>query len=344
MMDDSTEPKKLIIQIPCYEEAEALPIVLRELPRHVDGFDVTEWMVVDDGSTDATSDVARRHGVDHVVRLPVHQGLARAFMVGLEESLAAGAAVIVNTDADNQYRAEDIPALVAPILQGSAQIVVGARPIERIEEFSPAKRWLQRFGSRLVRLVSGTEVADATSGFRAIAREAGERLHVFAEYTYTLEMIIQAGRQGIPVATVPIGTNPSTRPSRLMRSTPRYVLLQVLTIFRILMIYRPLRFFSIPAAVLVAFGLLLDARFLYFWLSDGGAGHVQSLVLAAIATLSGVSLFVVALVADLVGTNRRLLEQIDSRVRRLERARHRAGGGGAGLSRGTDSSPGTVGR
>ena len=245
---------KLIIQIPCLNEAEHLPATLADLPREVAGFDTVEWLVVDDGSTDGTAEVAKRHGVDHVVRLPYNHGLARAFMAGLHACLEAGADVIVNTDADNQYDAACIPDLLAPILAGRAQIVVGARPIDDIAHFSPVKRRLQRLGSRVVRLASGTRIADATSGFRAIHREAALRLYVFNSFTYTLETIIQAGRKDIPITSVPVRVNGETRPSRLFRSIPAYVWYSIVTILRIATLYRPLRTFAALAALVAAAG------------------------------------------------------------------------------------------
>ena len=235
---------KLVIQIPCYNEAATLGTTLRELPRTVPGVDRVEWLVIDDGSTDATVAVAREHGVDHIVRLPVNRGLARAFMAGLEAALRVGADIIVNTDADNQYCAADIPALVAPVVAGRADMVIGARPIGDIAHFSPAKKLLQRIGSRVVQLASNTRVPDAPSGFRAFSLAAATQLNVFSSYTYTLETIIQAGQKGLVVDSVPVRVNADLRPSRLVRSVPQYLWRSGLTIGHIFLIYRPFRFFA----------------------------------------------------------------------------------------------------
>jgi len=310
--------RKLIIQIPCFEEAEHLPVTLGDLPRAVPGFERVEWLVVDDGSTDGTAEAASRGGVDHVVRLSRHRGLARAFTEGLEASLRLGADVIVNVDADNQYRADDIVHLVAPILRGDADMVVGARPIDDISHFSPLKKALQRLGSRVVRMASGTDVPDATSGFRALSREAARRLHVFSEYSYTLETIIQAGWKGLAVASVPVRVNPDLRPSKLVTSLPAYLRRQLLTILRIFVTYRPFFFFASLGAVAFGAGFLLGLRFLYFYLTEGGGGHVQSVILASLLLGSGLALGLIGLVADLVSVNRKLLEEVEWRVQRLE--------------------------
>jgi glycosyltransferase involved in cell wall biosynthesis len=309
---------KLIIQIPCFNEEESLPITLGALPRSVEGVDRVEWLVVDDGSEDRTADVAKEHGVDHIVRLPRHQGLARAFVAGLDASLRAGADVIVNTDADNQYRADDIGALVAPILSNDAEIVVGARPIDRTPHFSPLKKTLQRIGSRVVRRLSATDIPDAPSGFRAMSRDAAQRLNVFNEYSYTLETIIQAGRKGMAIMSVPVRTNPDLRPSRLIGSLGAYLRQQVLTLFRIFMTYRPLFFFAVPGAIAFTLGFLLGARFVYFYLTGTGTGHIQSLILAAILLGVGALLVLVGLLADLIAVNRKLLERVDWRIQKVE--------------------------
>ena len=311
-------PKKLIIQIPCLDEADTLPITLADLPRQVPGYDIVEWLVIDDGSTDDTVEVAKAHGVDHIVSLGGRYGLAVAFMAGIQACLALGADTIVNTDADNQYRAECIPELVRPILEGRAQIVVGARPILETEGFSWLKRRLQRLGSWVVRVASQTDIPDAPSGFRAIYCEAAMQLNVFSAYTYTLETIVQAGRKRIPITWVPIKTNPPLRPSRLISSLPHYVALSVLTILRIFITYKPARFFGILSLIALVPGLISIARFLVlFWLGQG-EGHVQSLVLGA--SLVGLSalLLIAGLIADLIATNRRLLEDIRVRMLRQE--------------------------
>jgi glycosyltransferase involved in cell wall biosynthesis len=307
---------KLVIQIPCYNEEETLPGTLADLPREVHGFDTVEWLVIDDGSTDGTAEVARQHGVDHIVSLGSNQGLARGFMAGLEACWNAGADVIVNTDADNQYDASCIPELTRPILENRAQIVVGERPIAEVKQFSPLKKALQKLGSRVVRFASGTDIPDAPSGFRAFHRDAAMRLYVFNSYTYTLETIIQAGRLNIPIISVPIRVNPMTRPSRLMRSIPSYISRSVTTILRISILYRPLRFFATCAVLMAIPGILAIARFLYFYAIGAGGGHVQSLVLAS-ALLAGATVFGIGgILADLVEANRVLLQEM--RYRQLK--------------------------
>jgi glycosyltransferase involved in cell wall biosynthesis len=308
---------KLVIQIPCFNEEQVLPVTLSHLPRAVPGFDVVEWLVVDDGSKDATSEVARRCGVDHVVRLPRNRGLARAFLAGLEAGLAAGADVIVNTDADNQYDARDLPKLVAPILAGEADLVVGARPIDGIAHFSPAKRLLQKLGSAVVRFVSGTRVPDAPSGFRAMTREAAMRLNVFGNYTYTLETLIQAGQSGMAIACVPVRVNGETRPSRLVKSSAHYVLKSSMTIVRMFVVYKPMRFFALIAALFALPGVALGARYLWLDAHGEGRGHVQSLILAAMLVGVSVAMGMLGVVGDLLAVNRKLLEESRLRLRRL---------------------------
>jgi glycosyltransferase involved in cell wall biosynthesis len=304
------EQMKLIIQIPCFNEAETLPQTLADLPREVQGFDSVEWLVVDDGSTDATVEVARMHGVDHLVSLPSNQGLARAFMAGLEASLRAGADVIVNTDADNQYDASCIPDLTFPIIQNKAMIVIGERPISEVQEFSPVKKFLQKLGSTVVKFASGTTIPDAPSGFRSFQREAAMRLYVYNSYTYTLETIIQAGRLNIPITSVPIRVNAVTRPSRLFKSIPGYVFRSISTILRISILYKPLRFFASCAVATAIPGLIAIGRFLYFYFSGDGGGHLQSLVLAS-ALLAAAAVFGIGgILADLVAANRTLLQEM----------------------------------
>ena len=309
---------KLVIQIPCYNEEQTLPITLASLPLDLPGIDEVEWLVIDDGSSDGTVAVARAHGVNHIVVLPRHQGLAKAFLAGLEASLRLGADIIVNTDADNQYCADDIPKLIAPILSGQAELVVGTRPIAAVEHFSWTKKCLQRLGSWVTRKISNTEVQDAPSGFRAMSREAARRLHVFNDYTYTIETIIQAGLKGMAVASVPVRTNGHLRPSRLIRGLWKYLSRQVLTMVRVFMTYRPFPFFAVPGAVMFGLGFLIGLRFLYFFFAGGGQGHVQSLILAALLIGTGFFLVVIGLVADLIAVNRALLEGIDWRIKRLE--------------------------
>ena len=307
---------KVVIQIPCLNESQTLPVVLSELPRSLPGVDRVEWLVVDDGSSDDTAAVARTNGADHIVRQPHNLGLARAYMAGLEASLRAGADIIVNTDADRQYAAEDIPRLIEPIQQGKADMVIGVRPIATTRHFSPLKRWLQRLGSLATSFASGVRVEDAASGFRAISRELALRLHVYNNYTYTVETIVQAGRQGMRVISVPVRTNPDIRPSRLVRGLGSYSTRQLLTMLRVFVTYKPFRFFALCGALLFTPGFLIGLRFLYFYLQDSGQGHVQSLILAALLLGAGFLLFVTGLLADLLAVNRLLLEGLDARARR----------------------------
>ncbi|MGN6312914.1 MAG: glycosyltransferase family 2 protein [Rhodanobacteraceae bacterium] len=317
---------KLIIQIPCLNEAETLAIALAHLPRQVDGFDTVEWLIVDDGSSDDTAIIARRCGVDHVVRHPVNRGLAAAFMTGVEAALRLGADVIINTDADNQYEAADIPRLVQPILEHRADMVIGARPIADTEHFSWIKKKLQHFGSWAVRMASKTAVADAPSGFRALSREAAMRLNVFNAYTYTLETIIQAGLSNLSVVSVPIRTNPDLRPSRLVKSISSYVRRSLITILRVFVIYRPLSLFFWSGAALWAVGIAAGVRFLVDYALGNGSGHIQSLILAAVCLIIGGLLFMMGLIADLIATNRKLLERVHLRLQHIQYGERSIGG------------------
>ena len=310
--------RKLIIQIPCYNEEDTLAITLSALPRTVAGVDKVEWLIIDDGSSDNTADVARRNGVDHVVTHAKNFGLAKAFMTGIQACLERGADVIVNTDADNQYCADSIPDLVAPIVAGTAEIVIGARPIEETEDFSLIKKLLQRLGSWTVRRVSGTDIPDAPSGFRAVSREAAKRLNVFSEYTYTLETIIQAGQKNIPIAWVPVKTNRSLRRSRLVKSIPNYIAKSVLTILRIFAVYKPFRFFMSVGVITVFLGALPALRFLFYYFSGSGEGHIQSLIFSSILIGMGFQTMMAAFLADLLSVNRRLLEELQYKSRSLE--------------------------
>ncbi len=309
---------KLIIQVPCYNEAETLAITLQALPREVAGFSKIEWLVIDDGCTDNTVEVARSHGVDHVISFPGNQGLARSFIAGLEASVRLGADVIVNTDADNQYSAADIPALVAPVLAGKAEIVVGARPIEVIESFSGVKKLLQKIGSGVVRLFSNTDIPDAPSGFRAISRDAALRLNVFSDYTYTLETIIQAGQKNIAITSVPVRVNKELRPSRLMKSLSSYVLKSMVTIARIFVLYQPFRFFMSVGVIVFGTGFLIGLRFLYYYVTGDGDGHIQSLILSSILLGVGFQTILAAFLADILAVNRRLMEDVQYRQKMAE--------------------------
>ncbi|MEA1880454.1 MAG: glycosyltransferase family 2 protein [Campylobacterota bacterium] len=301
---------KLIIQIPCYNEAGTLAIALGALPREVEGFDKVEWLIINDGSTDETVKVAKECGVDHIVDFKYNQGLAKGFMAGLDECLKQGADVIVNTDADNQYEADDIPKLTAPILANEAEYVVGERPISQTEHFSPAKKFLQKLGSWVVRKASNTDIPDAPSGFRAMSKECAEQLNVYNNYTYTLETIIQAGQKNMAITSVPIRTNEDLRPSRLFSSIPDYIKKSVVTIVRIFVVYKPFSFFMSIAAVLFGLGFLLGLRYLYFMISGDGEGHTQSVILAGVLMGMGVQAALIGFVADLLAVNRKLLEKI----------------------------------
>lgn len=307
---DGGSSMKLIIQIPCFNEAETLSTALSALPRTVPGFNSVEWLIIDDGSQDDTISVAKANGVDHIIEHLGNKGLARAFMTGLEASLRLGADVIVNTDADNQYNADDIPALVQPILAHQAEIVVGARPIETIEHFSPIKKFLQKLGSWVVRAASKTNIPDAPSGFRAISQDAAQKLMVFNDYTYTLETIIQAGQKNMTIVSIPIRVNGELRPSRLVKSIPSYIKRSIVTIVRIFVIYRPFRFFATIGTILFLAGFLIGLRFLWNYVQGRGEGHIQSLILASVLLGMGFQTLLVAFLADLLAANRKLLEDI----------------------------------
>jgi glycosyltransferase involved in cell wall biosynthesis len=307
---------KLIIQIPCFNEEEALPKTLKQLPRKIAGVDRVEWLIIDDGSRDLTVQVAKRLGVDHVIHFKKNRGLAEGFKAGLDACIALGADIIVNTDADNQYDARDIPALVQPILDGIADIVIGARPIQKIRHFSFIKKLLQKFGSYVVRRVSNTDIPDAPSGFRAISRDAALKLNVFNAYTYTLETIIQAGRKNMAISWVPVRVNEEVRPSRLVKSIPSYIKRSIITIFRIFVVYEPFRFFMRIGIFLFLVGVAIGARFLYYFIVQTGKGHVQSLILASIFMVMGFQSILSAFIVDLMAVNRILLEDIQYRLRK----------------------------
>ena len=317
VMPSPRGPKKLIIQIPCLNEEGTLPETLADLPTAVPGFDVVEWLVIDDGSTDRTVEVARAHGVHHVVSHRRNRGLAAAFLTGLDTALKAGADVVVNTDADNQYQGSCIPDITAPVLSGAADIVVGERPIESVPEFSGLKKRLQRIGSWVVRKFSGTEILDAASGFRAFNREAAMRLQVYGRYTYTMETLVQAGAEGLVVLSVPIRVNPQTRPSRLVKSSAVYVQRSAQTIVRSYAVYRPFRFFASIAAVPATIGVALLLRWLgYFLFAADYSSRLPSLLASVALLLLAALILMVAFVADLMAVSRRLLSEARLEARR----------------------------
>ncbi|MGD2084133.1 MAG: glycosyltransferase family 2 protein [Chromatiales bacterium] len=321
---------KLIVQIPCYNEERTLPETVGDIPRKIPGVDVVEILIIDDGSTDRTVQVAHEIGVDHIVRNKRNMGLARTFRRGLDACLHAGADIIVNTDGDNQYAGRDIPALIQPILDGRADIVVGDRQTAKVEHFSRAKKLLQWFGSGVVRKLAGIWVPDAVSGFRAISRDAAIKLNIVSSFSYTIEMLIQAGKRNMAVTSVPVGTNPKTRESRLFRSIPRFIERSLSTMVRVYAMYQPLRFFFYIGTALSVLGLIPVVRFLFYYFNDGGAGHVQSLLLGGVLLLMGFATYLIGLVADLISFNRQLLEMTLDRVKRMELERGSGADGGRG--------------
>ncbi|MCR5734295.1 MAG: glycosyltransferase family 2 protein [Lachnospiraceae bacterium] len=309
---------KLIIQIPCLNEAETLEIALNELPKHIDGIDCIEYLIINDGSVDNTVEVARNWGVDYIVSFKRNKGLAKGFMAGIDACLRNGADIIVNTDADNQYCGKDIEKLIKPILDGKAEIVIGERPIDNTEHFSPLKKKLQHFGSYVVRVASNTDIPDAPSGFRAFSRDAAIHLNVMNNYTYTLETIVQAGRNNMAITSVPVRTNGELRKSRLFSSMGAYIKRSMITIIRAFMMYRPLTFFSILGLIPFTIGVVIMIRFLAYFFQGYGNGHVQSLIFASTLIMLGFMTFIVGLQADVIANNRKLLEDIQYRVRRMD--------------------------
>lgn len=309
---------KLVIQIPCYNEEQALPVTLGALPESIEGIDEIEILIINDGSTDRTVDVAKSLGVKSFVNMPHNCGLAKAFVAGLHKALEMGADIIVNTDADNQYCADDIEKLVKPILSGEADIVIGARPVTSIEHFSPLKKFLQKLGSSVMRLVSSTEVEDAPSGFRAFSRNAALQMNVFDNYTYTMETIIQAKAKGLVLKSVPVRVNADLRKSKLVKNMFDYIRRSVFTMLRMFLIYRPFRFFAIIAGIFLVSGTILGLRFLYYYIFSSGSGHIQSLILSAILIITGVQITVIAVLSELMSINRKLLEDIQRRLKDLK--------------------------
>lgn len=309
---------KLIIQIPCYNEAETLEIALNGLPKQIEGIDTIEYLIINDGSKDHTVEVAKNWGVHHIVSFKQNKGLAKGFMAGIDEALRQGADIIVNTDADDQYCGADIEKLVRPILNGQADIVIGARPIDETEHFSPLKKKLQHLGSWVVRKASNTDIPDAPSGFRAYSREAALQLNVVNEYTYTLEQIVQAGRNKIAIMSVPIRTNAELRPSRLFSSMFGYVKKSTLTIMRAYIMYKPLHFFTILGSIPIIAGVLLGIRFLVYLIMQEGGGHVQSLILVSLLITMGVLMWVIGILADTIAANRKIMQDVQMRVRRMD--------------------------
>ncbi len=306
---------KLIIQIPCFNEEKTLPITLKALPKSIDGIDEIEVIIIDDGSSDKTVEVAKEFGVKNIFSLNKNYGLARAFSYGLNKAIELGADIVVNTDADNQYCADDIEKIVIPILNNKADMVVGERPISDIKHFSLSKKMLQKLGSKVMSLISGIKINDAPSGFRAFSRRAAMSINVFDNYTYTLETIIQANAKGLVVENVPIRVNKEERPSRLISNIFVYILRSILTMTRMFIVYRPFRFFATISAIFLILGLLTGGRFLYYYFVGEGSGHVQSLILASILIITGVQTFVVAIASDLLSINRKLLEDIQMRLK-----------------------------
>jgi glycosyltransferase involved in cell wall biosynthesis len=309
---------KLIVQIPCFNEEETLPATFNDIPKQIDGVDVVEILIIDDGSTDKTIEVARALGVHHIVINKNNRGLARTFRTGLNECLKLGADIIVNTDGDNQYAGWDIPKLIQPILDGKADLVVGDRNTAKVAHFSPFKKFLQRLGSYVVKTLSGVQVPDAVSGFRAYSRDAALQLNIVSPFSYTIEALIQAGKKHMAVTSVPVETNAKTRPSRLFSSIPKFIERQLTTIVRMYAMYQPLKVFFFIGLTLSILGAIPIIRFLYFYFTGDGEGHLQSLVLGGVLTILGFISFLIALLADLMNFNRQLIEQTLEKVRRME--------------------------
>ncbi len=309
---------KLIIQIPCFNEEKTLKTTIDALPKYIEGIDQIETLIIDDGSTDKTVEIAKELGVIHIVSHGKNFGLAKAFTTGINKALELGADIIVNTDADNQYCAEDIEKLILPIISNDADIVIGARPVSTVKEFSPLKKLLQKFGSWVMRLISSAKVEDAPSGFRAFSRSAAMQLNIFDKYTYTMETIIQAKAKGLRIISVPIRVNPELRKSKLVKNMFDYIFRSAITMMRMFVIYRPFRFFTLIAGLFVFCGLILGGRFLYFYLNGAGSGHIQSLILTAILLIIGFQVGMLAIIAELLAMNRKLIEDVQRRIKQIE--------------------------
>lgn len=309
---------KLIIQIPCYNEAETLEITLNDLPKHIDGIDEIEYLIINDGSHDNTVEIARKWGVHYIVNFKQNKGLAKGFIAGLDACLRNHADIIVNTDADNQYCGKDIETIVKPILEGKSDIVIGARPIDQITHFSLVKKKLQHFGSWIVRIASSSDILDAPSGFRAYSRDAAMRINVTNEYTYTLETIVQAGREKITMISVPIRTNGELRPSRLFNNMLGYIKKSMVTIIRAFIMYKPLKFFTIVGTIPFLLGCAIGVRYLIFLSLGVSGGHIQSLILASILITMGFMTIIIGLQADIIAKNRKILEDVQYHVKKLE--------------------------
>jgi len=309
---------KLIVQIPCFNEEVTLPETVADIPRNIEGIDKVEILIIDDGSTDDTINVAKKIGVDHIVKNSKNKGLARTFQAGLDACLRLGADIIVNTDGDNQYKGQDIPKLIQPILNNKADIVIGDRQTEKVLHFSASKKKIQKLGSFVVRMLSETTVPDAVSGFRAFHRDAAMQLNIVSPFSYTIETVIQAGKKHMAVTSVPIGTNPKTRESRLFKSIPSFVKNQMATIIRMYTMYQPMKVFFYIGCILISLGLIPSLRFFYYFLTSGGSGHIQSLIFASVLFIVGFQVLMIGLVADVIGFNRKLIEETLLRVRRIE--------------------------
>ena len=309
---------KLIVQIPCFNEEKTLPETVRDIPRQIEGIDIVEILVIDDGSTDRTVEVAKKLGVDHIIRNKGNKGLAFSFISGIEECLRQGADIIVNTDGDNQYKGEYIPKLIAPILNETADIVVGDRKTDNIAHFSFLKKRLQKLGSWVVRILSNTNVPDAVSGFRAFSRSAAMQLNIVSEFSYTVETIIQAGKKRMSITNIPVETNEKTRESRLIKSIPKFVLNQLNTMVRMYSMFKPLRVFFFIGCFCIICGLVPSVRYLYFYMAGKGDGHIQSLILAAILYIIGFQVVILGLIGDVISFNRKLIEETLLRVKRIE--------------------------